>query len=98
MQNLKWKAVLIVATVLICLYGIIGIPKSMDELSNNWKNNIRLGLDLKGGTLLVLQVQVQDAIKGVGQQVVDSLQEERRKGGGRKSVAASDPRLVPARQ
>ncbi|MBI5083252.1 MAG: protein translocase subunit SecD, partial [Acidobacteria bacterium] len=63
MQNLKWKAVLIVATVLICLYGIVGIPKSTDELIGNWKNNIRLGLDLRGGTLLVLQVQVQDAFK-----------------------------------
>ena len=27
------------------------------------QNNIRLGLDLKGGSYLVLQVQVQDAVK-----------------------------------
>jgi preprotein translocase subunit SecD len=76
MQNLKWKAILIVATVLICLYGIIGIPKSIDELSANWHQNIRLGLDLKGGTLLVLQVQVQDAFKAEAITQIERLKEE----------------------
>ena len=76
MQNLKWKAVLIVATVLICLYGMIGIPKSKDELVTNWNNNIRLGLDLKGGSLLVLQVQVQDAFKSEAITVIARLKEE----------------------
>ena len=76
MQNLKWKAVLIVATVLICLYGIVGIPKSTDELVNNWNNNIRLGLDLKGGSLLVLQVQVQDAFKAEAVTVIARLKDE----------------------
>lgn len=76
MQNLKWKAGLIVATVLICLYGMIGLPKSKDELVNNWNNNIRLGLDLKGGSLLVLQVQVQDAFKAEAVTVIARLKEE----------------------
>lgn len=76
MQNLKWKAVLIVAVILICVYGMIGIPKSTDELVANWKNNIRLGLDLKGGTLLVLQVQVQDAFKAEAVQQIERLKEE----------------------
>ena len=76
MQNLKWKAALIVATVLICLYGMIGIPKSKDELVTNWNNNIRLGLDLKGGSLLVLQVQVQDAFKAEAVTVIARLKEE----------------------
>ncbi|QOY88064.1 protein translocase subunit SecD [Paludibaculum fermentans] len=76
MQNLKWKAVLIVAVVLICVYGMIGIPKSKDELIANWHNNIRLGLDLKGGTLLVLQVQVQDAFKAEAIQQIERLKEE----------------------
>ncbi|WP_321471761.1 protein translocase subunit SecD [uncultured Paludibaculum sp.] len=76
MQNLKWKAVLIVAVVLICVYGMVGIPKSKDELIANWHNNIRLGLDLKGGTLLVLQVQVQDAFKAEAVQQIERLKEE----------------------
>jgi preprotein translocase subunit SecD len=79
-KNLTVKTVVIVATILICLYGIIGIPRSGAELKSNMDKSIRLGLDLRGGSQLVLQVQVQDAIKGVAQQVVDSMQEERRKG------------------
>ena len=31
-SNLKFKALLIVAVILICVYGIIGIPKSKDEI------------------------------------------------------------------
>jgi preprotein translocase subunit SecD len=76
MQNLKWKAVLIVATVLICAYGIIGLPKSKDELIANWNQNIRLGLDLKGGSLMVLQVQVQDAFKSEAGLQIERLKEE----------------------
>jgi preprotein translocase subunit SecD len=79
-KNLTMKTVVIVATLLLCLYGIIGIPRSTAQLQSNIDKNIRLGLDLRGGSQLVLQVQVQDAIKGVAQQVVDSMQEERRKG------------------
>ncbi len=58
----------------------MAFPRSGAELKSNLDKNIRLGLDLRGGSQLVLQVQVQDAIKGVAQQVVDSMQEERRKG------------------
>ena len=60
-KSLRVKAAIIVAVVLICIYGVIGIPKSKEELIANWNNNIKLGLDLRGGSHLVLQVQVQDA-------------------------------------
>src|SRR5271156_5773450 len=79
-KNLTVKTVVIVATILICIFGIIGFPKSGAELKANVSKNILLGLDLRGGSQLELQVQVQDAIKAIAQQVVDSLQEERRKG------------------
>ena len=62
-SNLKFKALFIVAVILVCLYGIIGIPKSKDEIVQNFQKNIRLGLDLRGGSQLVMQVQVQDAFK-----------------------------------
>ena len=81
MTNLKWKAVLIVATVLICAYGIVGIPKSKEELVANWNQNIRLGLDLKGGSLLVLQVQEQDAFKSEANTLIERLKEEMGKQG-----------------
>jgi len=79
-KNLTLKTIVIVATILLCIFGIIGFPRSGTELKQNIEKNIRLGLDLRGGSQLVLQVQVQDAIKGIAQQVVDSLGEERRKG------------------
>ena len=62
-STLRNKAIFVLVIILICVYGIIGIPKSGAELVKNWNENIRLGLDLKGGSQLVLQVQVQDAFK-----------------------------------
>src|SRR6266513_1633650 len=75
-KSLRIKAVIIIAVVLASIYGLIGIPKSKEELVNNWKNNIRLGLDLKGGSNLVLQVQVQDAFNAEAAQVMERLKEE----------------------
>jgi preprotein translocase subunit SecD len=80
-KGLRVKAAFIVAVILICIYGIIGIPTSKEELVRNWNNNIHLGLDLKGGSHLVLQVQVQDAFIAEAQQVVDRLRDELSKAG-----------------
>ncbi len=75
-KGLRIKLAAIVAVILICIYGLIGIPKSWDELVSNWDHNIRLGLDLKGGSHLVLQVQVQDAFVSEAQQVAERLRDE----------------------
>ena len=77
----KWKAILIVAVILLCVYGAIGIPKSKAELVANWNHNIRLGLDLKGGTLLVLEVKLQDAFKAEAATTVERLKETMGKNG-----------------
>ena len=59
-----WSRVAItLAVTLIGLYGIFGLPTSLDEAKQNIAERIPLGLDLKGGTHLILQVQVQDAIR-----------------------------------
>jgi preprotein translocase subunit SecD len=76
MKSLKWKAALIVAITLACLYGVFGVPKSADELIANWKRNIRLGLDLRGGSMLLLQVQLQDAFKLEANTQIERLKEE----------------------
>jgi preprotein translocase subunit SecD len=75
-KNLRWKAILIAATVLFSIYGMIGIPKSKDELVANWRNNMKLGLDLRGGSHLVLQVQVQDAFKAEADADIERLKED----------------------
>jgi preprotein translocase subunit SecD len=78
-RNIKIKAGIIVAVILICIYGIIGVPKSKDELIANWKKNIHLGLDLSGGTQLVMEVQVQDAFKAFADNTIDRLKEDLKK-------------------
>src|SRR5579872_1167530 len=79
-SNLKIRVVAIVVVILICVYGIIGLPTSKAELSDNLRKNIRLGLDLKGGSHLVLQVQLQDAFKAEADAVINRLKDELRKG------------------
>jgi preprotein translocase subunit SecD len=78
-KNLTGKTVVIVVTILLCIYGVIGIPRSKAQLMNNLQNNIHLGLDLKGGSRLVLQVQVQDAVKTEAAQTIDRLKAELQK-------------------
>src|SRR5271157_2355741 len=78
-KNLRVRTVIIVATILICIFGIIGFPKSKAELVKNFDDNIRLGLDLKGGSHLVLQVQVQDAVKADADQTIEHLKDDLRK-------------------
>ncbi len=65
--------------ILVCVYGIIGFPTSMAAIQKNFSNNIRLGLDLKGGTHLVLEVQVQDAVKADALQTAERLKEDLKK-------------------
>jgi preprotein translocase subunit SecD len=80
-SNLKFRLLTIIAVILVCAYGIIGLPKSKAELIQNWKNNIRLGLDLSGGSHLVLEVHLQDAFKGEADTVIGRLKDECAKAG-----------------
>ena len=75
-SNLKIRILTIVAVILVCVYGIIGLPKSKEELIQNWKSNIRLGLDLSGGSHLVMEVHLQDAFKGEADAVIARLKDE----------------------
>ena len=78
-KNLTTRSVIIVVTILVCIFGIIGFPTSRTELVDHLKENIRLGLDLKGGSHLVMEVQVQDAVVGDARQSIERLQEELKK-------------------
>jgi preprotein translocase subunit SecD len=74
--NLKWKAVFIVVVILGCIYGLLGLPTfptSAADVKSNFAHQIKLGLDLQGGTHLILQVQVQEAIAQETDQTVDRL-------------------------
>jgi preprotein translocase subunit SecD len=79
--NLKWKALFILVVILLCVYGLIGLPTfptSVAQVKDNFSKQIKLGLDLQGGTHLVLQVQVQEAIAQETDQMVDRLTKQLR--------------------
>jgi preprotein translocase subunit SecD len=78
-KNLKTKTAIIAVTLLLCIYGIFGIPKSLTDVKSNLEKNIRLGLDLRGGSHLVLQVQVQDAVRAEALQTIERIKEELKK-------------------
>ncbi len=74
--NLKWKAVFILVVIVGCIYGLIGLPTfptSITELKDNFTHQIKLGLDLQGGTQLVIQVQVQEAIAQETDQMIERV-------------------------
>ncbi|HWY07465.1 MAG TPA: protein translocase subunit SecD [Candidatus Acidoferrales bacterium] len=74
--NLKWKALFILVVILLCIYFVLGLPNfptSLTALKDNFEHQIKLGLDLQGGTHLILQVQVQEAIAQETDQTVDRL-------------------------
>src|ERR1700720_3114106 len=79
--NLKWKVIFIVVVILGCIYGLFGLPTfptSVADLKSNFAQQIKLGLDLQGGTHLILQVQVQEAIAQETDQTVDRLTSQMR--------------------
>ncbi len=71
------RSALILAVVLVFLYGVFGIPPKLSEsgLATGLLRRIHLGLDLKGGTHLILQVQVNDAIRAETQQAIGQLKD-----------------------
>src|SRR5216684_5125490 len=74
--TIRWKIAFIVSVILICLYGLFGLPdlpKSLAIVKSNFSKQIKLGLDLQGGTHLILQVQVQEAISQETDTTVDRL-------------------------
>jgi len=79
-KNLGWKLGLIAATLIIFLIGIFGIPKefSWKGLVASLQERIHLGLDLKGGTHLILQVQVNDAVNVESDNAVERLKADLR--------------------
>ncbi len=79
-KNIAIKAVFIIAVVLVFLFGIFGLPKSFSGsgLSAAVQDRIHLGLDLKGGTHLILQVMVNDAVNADSDHAIERLKEEMR--------------------
>jgi protein-export membrane protein SecD len=75
-SQLRWKFIFIGGVILFCIFGLVGMPElptSLRQVKQNLVDRIKLGLDLKGGSHLVLQVQVDEAIGQRCDQAVDQL-------------------------
>ena len=96
-NNLATKVAIIVAVLLVFVYGIIGIPHSTgkglgDSLKQALADRIHLGLDLKGGTHLVLAVHVAEAVVSSTDRDVARLESELQTGGlATATVSKPDP-------
>ncbi len=80
-KNLLARTILIIAVLLIFLFGIFGVPSNFSGqgLLAAVQQRIHLGLDLKGGTHLILQVQVNDAINADTDRDVQRLKDDLKK-------------------
>jgi preprotein translocase subunit SecD len=87
-KNLLSKLALILGILVVFLFGIFGIPQSFSGqgLLTALTSHIHLGLDLRGGTHLILQVQVNDAVNIDSDNAVEVLKEQLNK----RKIAFSD--------
>jgi len=82
-KNLKGKTAIIVAILVVFCYGFLGIPRGLTptDLKQAISDHIKLGLDLKGGTHLVLKVHVDEAVGSTTDRDVQRLREDLQKAG-----------------
>jgi len=80
-KNLRGRILAIIAVLLISIYGIIGIPSGFSgkALLEAITRRIHLGLDLKGGAHLILQVQVADAVNAETDNMIGTIQQDLKK-------------------
>jgi preprotein translocase subunit SecD len=93
-KNLRWRVLLIVLVVAGAIAGYVAVGMSHAKkewtgpggptLKDGLKSAIKLGLDLRGGIHLVLQVNTADAVKAERDDAVETLR-----------VEAKDARLGP---
>ena len=97
-KNLTAKVILIIAVLIFFLFGIFGLPKSLTPsgLLAALEERIHLGLDLKGGTHLILQVQVNDAINADSDRAIERLKDDlKSKNIGYAEISKPDPKQHP---
>jgi preprotein translocase subunit SecD len=92
-KNLAGKTASIIAILVIFIYGIFyGFnPPKFGSWKSLLADNIRLGLDLKGGTHLVLQVHVEEAITAATDRDVARLKAALQDAGVVATVGKTDP-------
>jgi preprotein translocase subunit SecD len=76
-KNLNGRIALIVAVLVIFIYGIFGVPSGVtgNALLASITKRIHLGLDLQGGAHLILQVVVSEAVSAETDSAVGRIQQ-----------------------
>ncbi|HKO12155.1 MAG TPA: protein translocase subunit SecD [Acidobacteriaceae bacterium] len=82
-KNLKTKTIIILAFLVVSIYGIFGIPHGVSgtALKDALLQRINLGLDLKGGTHLILQVMVDEAVSTASDSDMGGIQADLQQNG-----------------
>src|SRR3712207_1227357 len=106
-KNLRQRIIIIAVVTLAPLYYVIGPhdrwPRPSDftpqGINNTLRENIRLGLDLKGGSHLVMRVQVEDYLKRLTENVATGITNAARTAGhsvkdARPEVSGNSYRIV----
>src|ERR1035437_9163073 len=77
-KNLNSKIALIVAVLVVFVYGIFGVPSGVtgSALKESLVKRIHLGLDLQGGAHLILQVVVKEAVNAETDNTVGRIQQD----------------------
>ena len=80
-KNLNSRIALIVAVLVVCIYGIIGVPSGVTgkALTQALTNRIHLGLDLRGGAHLILQVVVSEAVSAETDNTLARIEQDLKK-------------------
>jgi len=97
-KNLLIKTLSIIAILLVFLAGIFGWPAKWngEGLKQAVLDHIRLGLDLKGGAYLILQVQVNEAVSADTDHAAELLRDQLTKQGVRfADITKPDPTNQP---
>ena len=77
-KNLNGKILGIIAILVVFVYGIIGVPSGFSgkALTEALTKRIHLGLDLRGGAHLILQVVVSEAVNAETDNTVGRIQQD----------------------
>src|SRR5277367_1051152 len=92
-KNLSTKIIVIIAAIAICVFGIFWKPDAgrPTSLKQAFTPNINLGLDLRGGTHLVLQVHVEEAISATTDSDASRIQSQLQQSGITVGSVVRDP-------
>jgi preprotein translocase subunit SecD len=96
-KNLNKKIALIIVVLLVFVFGIFRVPKGLSgkALLDAMAQNIHLGLDLRGGAHLILQVVVSEAVSAETDNAAAAVQQELKTAKLSGQVSKPDPTNKP---